>query len=58
MNELTFRDGRQVDSQRILYTPSAFARSCLLHLLFVVLGAIATLALDKFNQKVEKPEVE
>lgn len=32
MNELTFRDGRQVDSQRILYTPSAFARSCLLHL--------------------------
>ncbi|MBQ8312825.1 MAG: DUF368 domain-containing protein [Clostridia bacterium] len=32
--------------------------SCLLHLLFVVLGAIATLALDKFNQKVEKPEVE
>lgn len=32
MNELTFRDGRQVDSQRILYTPSAFARSCLMHL--------------------------
>lgn len=32
--------------------------SCLLHLVFVVLGAIATLALDKFNQKVEKPEVE
>lgn len=32
MNEMTFRDGRQVDSQRILYTPSAFARSCLLHL--------------------------
>ncbi len=32
MNELTFRDGRQVDSRRILYTPSAFARSCLLHL--------------------------
>lgn len=32
--------------------------SCLLHLLFVALGAIATLALDKFNQKVEKPEVE
>ncbi len=32
--------------------------SCLIHLLFVVLGAIATLALDKFNQKVEKPEVD
>lgn len=32
--------------------------SCLIHLVFVVLGAIATLALDKFNQKVEKPEVD
>lgn len=32
MTDLTFRDGQQVDSQRILYTPSAFARSCLLHL--------------------------
>lgn len=32
--------------------------SCLVHLLFVVLGAIATLLLDKFNQKVEKPEVQ
>lgn len=32
--------------------------SCLAHLLFVVLGAVATLLLDKFNQKVEKPEVE
>lgn len=32
MNDFTFRDGRQVDSQRILYTPSAFARSNLMHL--------------------------
>ena len=32
--------------------------SCLIHLLFVVLGAVATLALDKFNQSVEKPAVE
>lgn len=32
--------------------------SCVLHLVFVVLGAVATLLLDKFNQKVEKPEVE
>ena len=32
MSELTFRDGQQVDSQRILYTPSSFARSCLMHL--------------------------
>lgn len=32
MTDLTFRDGQQVESQRILYTPSAFARSCLLHL--------------------------
>lgn len=32
--------------------------SCVLHLAFVVLGAVATLLLDKFNQKVEKPEVE
>ena len=32
--------------------------SCLIHLLFVVVGAVATLLLDKFNQKVEKPEVE
>ena len=32
MNEITFHDSQQVDSQRILYTPSAFARSCLIHL--------------------------
>ncbi|MBE5802887.1 MAG: DUF368 domain-containing protein [Clostridiales bacterium] len=32
--------------------------SCLVHLLFVVIGVIITLALDKFNQSVEKPEVE
>lgn len=32
--------------------------SYVLHLVFVVLGAVATLLLDKFNQKVEKPEVE
>lgn len=32
MNELTFRDNQQVSSQRILHTPSAFARNCLLHL--------------------------
>ncbi|MBE5795780.1 MAG: helix-turn-helix domain-containing protein [Clostridiales bacterium] len=32
MSELTFRDPQQVDSRRILYTPSAFARSCLVHL--------------------------
>ena len=32
--------------------------SCLIHLLFVVIGAMITLALDKFNQSVEKPEVE
>lgn len=37
---------------------TASVGSCLVHLLFVVLGAIATLLLDKFNQKVEKPEVE
>lgn len=32
--------------------------SILLHLLFVVIGTIATLLLDKFNQKVEKPAIE
>ena len=32
--------------------------SIVLHLVFVVLGTIATLALDKFNQKVEKPAIE
>lgn len=31
--------------------------SCLIHLLFVVIGCVATLLLDKFNQKVEKPAV-
>lgn len=42
-------------------TMSIFAAdgcSCLIHLLFVVIGAMITLALDKFNQSVEKPEVE
>lgn len=37
---------------------TAGVSSCLVHLLFVALGAIATLLLDKFNQKVEKPEVQ
>lgn len=32
MTDLTFRANQPVDSQRILYTPSAFARNCLLHL--------------------------
>ena len=32
MTDLTFRANQPVDSRRILYTPSAFARSCLLHL--------------------------
>ena len=32
--------------------------SCLIHIVFVVVGAVVTLALDKFNQTVEKPEVE
>lgn len=32
MTDLTFRSNQPVDSQRILYTPSSFARSCLLHL--------------------------
>ena len=32
--------------------------SCLIHIVFVVLGCVATLLLDKFNQKVEKPPVE
>lgn len=32
MNELSFRNTHQVDSSRILYTPSPFARSCLMHL--------------------------
>ena len=37
---------------------SASVSSCLIHLVFVVLGCVATLLLDKFNQKVEKPPVE
>lgn len=32
--------------------------SCLIHIVFVVLGCVATLLLDKFNSKVEKPPVE
>ena len=32
--------------------------SCLIHLVFVVLGCVCTLLLDKFNAKVEKPDVE
>lgn len=32
MTDLTFRHGQPVESKRILYTPSSFARSCLLHL--------------------------
>ncbi len=32
--------------------------SCLIHLVFVVLGCVCTLLLDKFNAKVEKPPVE
>lgn len=32
MTDLTFRANQPVNSQRILYTPSSFARSCLLHL--------------------------
>ena len=32
MTDLTFRAGQPVESRRILYTPSFFARSCLLHL--------------------------
>ena len=37
---------------------TASVSSCLIHLLFVVLGCIATLLLDKMNQSVEKPPVE
>ena len=37
---------------------SASVSSCLIHLVFVVLGCVATLLLDKFNAKVEKPPVE
>ncbi len=37
---------------------TASVSSCLIHLVFVVLGCIATLLLDKFNARVEKPPVE
>lgn len=37
---------------------TASMSSCLIHLVFVVLGCVATLLLDKFNAKVEKPPVE
>ena len=37
---------------------TASVSSCLIHLVFVVLGCVATLLLDKFNSKVEKPDVE
>lgn len=32
--------------------------SCVIHLLFVAVGTVATLLLDKMNRKVEKPEVD
>ena len=37
---------------------TASVGSCLIHIVFVVLGCVATLLLDKFNSKVEKPDVE
>ena len=37
---------------------TASVNSCLLHIVFVVLGCVCTLLLDKFNSKVEKPPVE
>ena len=37
---------------------TASLSSCLLHIVFVVLGCVATLLLDKFNSKVQKPPVE
>ena len=37
---------------------TAGVSSCLIHLVFVVLGCVCTLLLDKFNSKVEKPDVE
>ncbi len=37
---------------------TASVSSCLIHLVFVVLGCVCTLLLDKFNAKVEKPPVE
>jgi len=30
--------------------------SCLIHLVFVVIGAVITLLLDRMNRSVEKPE--
>ena len=37
---------------------TASVPSCLIHIVFVVLGCVCTLLLDKFNSKVEKPPVE
>ncbi len=37
---------------------TASVSSCLIHLVFVVLGCVCTLLLDKFNAKVEKPPVD
>ena len=37
---------------------TAGVSSCLIHVVFVVVGVICTLLLDKFNQKVEKPPVD
>lgn len=37
---------------------TASVSSCLIHLVFVVLGCVCTLLLDKFNSKVEKPPIE
>lgn len=37
---------------------TASVSSCMIHLVFMVLGCIATLLLDKFNARVEKPPVE
>jgi len=36
---------------------SAGVASCLIHVVLVIAGCIATLLLDKFNQKVEKPDI-
>ncbi|MBQ8555681.1 MAG: DUF368 domain-containing protein [Clostridia bacterium] len=37
---------------------TAGVSSCLIHIVFVVIGAICTLLLDKFNSKIEKPPVD
>ncbi len=37
---------------------TASVSSCIIHVVLVIVGAIFTLVLDKFNQKVEKPPVE